>query len=628
MMGKPCEPPPNPKGSGQLTPRLPFDVPVPDPDADKHCHEDPKVGRDPMWNALLQRPHSTESAKAAGLGGNMEVKYMLHCLRQDLDQRLTSMERLLHVLPAIDSKLEHLVSSTPENGKLSSGCSPRIKSVKTSASGASYPLIAASKYQPRTAAQSIKSVQWGDLDSGSAVMEQLSITTSSQSNLVEDQGEFAKGNSTVSAMTGSQSVMKVLTEMIKERRATAEHSTLARRRVRNKHIDWLSEVLEAPELSTAGFLYSKSMAMFTIFAVLVSVIQTCDPPSSGPPPLHGQEASVTELFCDIVFVLEVTLRFAVCLQRTRFFLSPFNLLDVVASFGPLIMRLSVGPRLSAFDDGTLSRAVLLTVVPVLRMFKLLRHFEQIHLLVYAFQVAIEALPVLLFMIALIALTFAALIYLVEPRDNIPSYPVACWLTIVTMTTIGYGDITPQSAEGSLVVSVLVITSAIYMAIPVGIVGNAFSKTWQDRDRLLLMRRTRDRLLQGGFTAHDIPELFHLFDHGGSGALRLKQFHELMKAMRIGFSESRVCQLFQTFDRDGNNEIDDAEFVYALFPTAFAEIYHAASIAEYREAIDLDRRRYGINSIRGSQGRTSGPLERGAFAPAAPTVVSSWARQST
>eukprot|EP00448_Togula_jolla_P026748 CAMPEP_0170647120 /NCGR_PEP_ID=MMETSP0224-20130122/44018_1 /TAXON_ID=285029 /ORGANISM="Togula jolla, Strain CCCM 725" /LENGTH=95 /DNA_ID=CAMNT_0010978531 /DNA_START=100 /DNA_END=384 /DNA_ORIENTATION=- len=95
-----------------------------------------------------------------------------------------------------------------------------------------------------------------------------------------------------------------------------------------------------------------------------------------------------------------------------------------------------------------------------------------------------------------------------------------------MTTVGYGDVSPETTWGYFLVSALIISSALYMAIPLGIVGNAFSKVWEDKDRLLLMQRTRGRILQGGYSAQDIPELFQLFSKN-EGHLTLNMFRKMI-----------------------------------------------------------------------------------------------------
>eukprot|EP00427_Karlodinium_veneficum_P054141 CAMPEP_0169417270 /NCGR_PEP_ID=MMETSP1017-20121227/63628_1 /TAXON_ID=342587 /ORGANISM="Karlodinium micrum, Strain CCMP2283" /LENGTH=77 /DNA_ID=CAMNT_0009525397 /DNA_START=40 /DNA_END=269 /DNA_ORIENTATION=+ len=75
-----------------------------------------------------------------------------------------------------------------------------------------------------------------------------------------------------------------------------------------------------------------------------------------------------------------------------------------------------------------------------------------------------------------------------------------------MTTVGYGDITPSTVGGKGTMITLMIISSLYMAIPIGIVGYAFSEVWNNRDRLLLMHRMRDAFLQEGFTADSITRI--------------------------------------------------------------------------------------------------------------------------
>merc|ERR1711964_836116 len=119
--------------------------------------------------------------------------------------------------------------------------------------------------------------------------------------------------------------------------------------------------------------------------------------------------------------------------------------------------------------------------------------------------------------------------------------------------------------GSTIVAVLVLSSVLFMAMPLGIIGSCFNNVWVDRDRILLMQRTRDRLRQWGFNAADIPELFKLVDRDGDGGIALQEFQRLIRHMRIGLSEERIVQLFETFDSDDSGTIDLYEFVRCLFP---------------------------------------------------------------
>jgi len=177
--------------------------------------------------------------------------------------------------------------------------------------------------------------------------------------------------------------------------------------------------------------------------------------------------------------------------------------------------------------------------------------------------------VLLYTLLLIALSFSELMFFVEPRENISDLPTALWFTIVTMTTVGYGEITPTEGSGHTVASVLIIISALYMAIPIGIVGNAFSQVWGDRDRLLVMQRFRNAFLEGGFTLDNFQEIFSMFDEDGSGELDVEEFGLMLKTMQMNLDEERVYMLYQALDKEGQGRITLEALLDVLMPKAYA-----------------------------------------------------------
>jgi len=182
------------------------------------------------------------------------------------------------------------------------------------------------------------------------------------------------------------------------------------------------------------------------------------------------------------------------------------------------------------------------------------------------------LPVLMFMLAVMTLIFSSAVYLVEPRENFDSLPRAIWFTMVTITTVGYGDMVPETAAGTCIVFVLTIVSVLYMAVPLGIVGQAFKHVWADRDRILLTAKTQTALAQWGYTANDIPIVFSIFDSQGEGELCLTDFRLMIHQMRIGLSDGRIAELFQSFDKDGTGYVDDRDFVRQVFPMAYNDLY--------------------------------------------------------
>jgi hypothetical protein len=148
-------------------------------------------------------------------------------------------------------------------------------------------------------------------------------------------------------------------------------------------------------------------------------------------------------------------------------------------------------------------------------------------------------------------------------------PTAVWFTIVTMTTVGYGDYTPMSVAGYVVASMCIIVSALYMSVPIGIVGNAFSQVWGDRDRLLVTKRFRAAFLQGGYTWQVFEDIFSMFDEDDNGTLDIDEFGCMLRTIQMNMSEDRVSLLYQALDKDGVGHITLEALVNGLAPKAFA-----------------------------------------------------------
>merc|ERR1712217_53707 len=122
-------------------------------------------------------------------------------------------------------------------------------------------------------------------------------------------------------------------------------------------------------------------------------------------------------------------------------------------------------------------------------------------------------------------------------------------------------------------------AVLYTSIPLGIIGNAFSEVWHDRDRLLLMRKARHKLHQWGYSAEDIPKLFRLFDEDRDDELNYIEFRKMVDEMRIGLNQERIAQLFDIFDNDHSGAINDREFLKALLPGAEQRVYGSEDFVE-------------------------------------------------
>eukprot|EP00913_Durusdinium_trenchii_P016686 g15685.t1 len=121
-----------------------------------------------------------------------------------------------------------------------------------------------------------------------------------------------------------------------------------------------------------------------------------------------------------------------------------------------------------------------------------------------------------------------------------------------MTTVGYGDYVPKSAGGYVIMSLLTIASVLFLAMPVGIIGNEFNLCWQGRDQVLSISRIQKALLKWGYAAADVRQLFEYVDEDGDGQLNFSEFLELFSLTRIrvatSTTRSSCCRFFPTRHR--------------------------------------------------------------------------------
>eukprot|EP00928_Gymnodinium_smaydae_P022974 TRINITY_DN19133_c0_g1_i2.p1 TRINITY_DN19133_c0_g1~~TRINITY_DN19133_c0_g1_i2.p1 ORF type:complete len:523 (-),score=88.24 TRINITY_DN19133_c0_g1_i2:177-1745(-) len=323
--------------------------------------------------------------------------------------------------------------------------------------------------------------------------------------------------------------------------------------------------LENTDSSRGAALFNVFIASVIMMSVVISLLHTVE-----PSPFTPITAATLEGSCDVVFLADIVVRFLACPNRLSFFRSFYNIVDICA-VSPLILRASFSFKVPAENDNFVVRCILVLVVPFIRLLKILRRCEYLRLLRHMAEFCMEALTVPLFLLLLINVFFSSVMYLVEPRDNIPSVPHAMWLVVVTMSTVGYGDMVPVSLLGHLIMTLLVVGGVLYMALPISIMGHAFANVWNRRDEILLMEKTRDRLQAWGYTVYDLHMIFKRFDSNEDYVLELHEFRSMVEEMQLGLSDRRIVDLFDAFDRDKSGYVDYMEFSKSLFPGHYLEV---------------------------------------------------------
>ena len=177
----------------------------------------------------------------------------------------------------------------------------------------------------------------------------------------------------------------------------------------------------------------------------------------------------------ILFTLEYVLRI-VCIRKP---------LSYIFSFYGIIDLLSLLPTyISVFFTGTHSLAVIRSIrlLRVFRIFKLAHFLTEATTIMKALRNSRYKISVFMMGVLMIVIIMGTIMYLVEggPDSNFDSIPRSIYWAIITLTTVGYGDISPVTALGQAISSIVMIFGYAILAVPTGIVTNEFIKSANDK----------------------------------------------------------------------------------------------------------------------------------------------------
>ncbi|XP_033321500.2 potassium voltage-gated channel protein Shaw [Megalopta genalis] len=190
--------------------------------------------------------------------------------------------------------------------------------------------------------------------------------------------------------------------------------------------------------------------------------------------------------CNAWFTLEIIIRCLVSPSLKRFAVSPVNAIDLAATLSFYTEFLT---------ESSLYLEVL-SIARVLRLFKLTRHSPELRILIHTFKASAKELALLVFFLVLGIVVFASLIFYAErlqdnPNNDFDTIPHGLWWALVTMTTVGYGDMTPKTFPGMIIGGLCAIAGVLAIALPVPVIVSNFSMFYshtQARSKLPKQRR--------------------------------------------------------------------------------------------------------------------------------------------
>ena len=159
-------------------------------------------------------------------------------------------------------------------------------------------------------------------------------------------------------------------------------------------------------------------------------------------------------------------------------------LKYAASFYGIIDLLAIIPTpLSLLLPGAQSLLVirLLRILRIFRVFKLARFITEMNVLFQALRASLRKIAVFLLVLLTLVVIFGSLMYVIEGEEHgFTSIPKSIYWAIVTLTTVGYGDISPGTSLGQALAAIVMISGYSIIAVPTGIFTVEFSRAMKKK----------------------------------------------------------------------------------------------------------------------------------------------------
>jgi len=185
--------------------------------------------------------------------------------------------------------------------------------------------------------------------------------------------------------------------------------------------------------------------------------------------------NIAEWIITILFSIEYILRIVAIKKPFRYIFSFYGIIDLLSTLPKYLSFVIVGSH-------NLAALRALRLLRVFRILKLTRYVGASNRLIIALRASKAKIAVFLFFVVIICIILGTIMYMVEGEENgFTSIPRSVYWAIVTLTTVGFGDIAPNTPLGQLIASVIMILGYSIIAIPTGIVGAEMSKMTNDED---------------------------------------------------------------------------------------------------------------------------------------------------
>ena len=216
-----------------------------------------------------------------------------------------------------------------------------------------------------------------------------------------------------------------------------------------------------------GKLFDVLLLIMILLSVIVVMLESVESYRFS----FGKYFDIAEWIFTVLFSLEYVLRILSVKKPLKYITSFYGIIDLL-SLLPSYLGIFIG----ANQLSSIKTIRTIRLIRIFRILKLIRYVKEAAALKQAFIASKQRVVVFLFVVLSIVILMGTIIYMIEdPEDGFTSIPRSIYWAIVTLTTVGYGDIAPHTPIGQFFASIIMILGYAIIAVPTGLISVELSK---------------------------------------------------------------------------------------------------------------------------------------------------------
>ncbi|WAC02077.1 ion transporter [Lacinutrix neustonica] len=242
----------------------------------------------------------------------------------------------------------------------------------------------------------------------------------------------------------------------------------------DKNRDWknkLHEIIYEAD-TPVGKLFDVVLLIFILASILLVMLESVNWIDAR----YHYWLNLGEWIVTILFTFEYIARIITVKKPLKYIFSFYGIVDFLSTIPKYLSLIFMGTH-------ALVALRALRLLRVFRILKLARYLGASNQLASAIKASRAKISVFLFAVIIAAIIFGTLMYLIEGEENgFTNIPKSVYWCIVTLTTVGFGDIAPQTPLGQFLASIIMVMGYGIIAVPTGIVSAEYTRSASDREK--------------------------------------------------------------------------------------------------------------------------------------------------